>query len=57
VAIHARRAVMAAEGVEDEPLEQLTRASRPSFAREGIRRALESLGYLVVRRRRIWSAY
>ena len=52
-AVDARRAVMAANGLGDKPMEQLSRALRASLAREGIRRALESLGYLVVRRRRI----
>jgi transposase InsO family protein len=52
-ATDARREIMVAEGLEDESLEQLTRTARASLARAGIRRALESLGYLVVRRRRI----
>ena len=55
--LDARQAILVAQGLENKPLEQLTSASRASLDREAIRRALESLGYLVVRRRRISPPY
>jgi len=48
-----RLACLRDHGLEDEPLAYLSRTARAASARAAIRRALESLGYLSVTRRRI----
>ena len=51
--IEYRRQILAQHGLEDEPIEYLSRRDRAASARAAIRRALESLGYLLVTRKRI----